>query len=152
MKEIDIYAIQHLTKSDFVLTMLFSHNSMRNPAYSLMVQTSTPFHILQVSIMNWKALFYQGFDYLTSTILQFFFNIYIYFYVLKYGHSCINYRYVCEIVDIYNFFYIHIYVLKYKHSRTNYEYVYEIVDIYQCLITIRKVSIIVYQIQWKFSD
>ena len=72
--------------------------------------------------------------------------------MLKYGHSRINYRYVCEIVDIYNFFYIHIYVLKYKHSRTNYEYVYEIVDIYQCLITIRKVSIIVYQIQWIFSD
>ena len=63
-----------------------------------------------------------------STILQFFF--YIYFYVLKYGHSRINYEYVCEIMDVYNFFYIHFYVLEYLHSHINYGYICKIVDIY----------------------
>ena len=116
--------------------MLFSQKSMRNPAYSLIVQTSTPFHILQVSIMNSKFLFYYGFDYLTSNILQFFLH---HFYVLKYGHSCINYVYICEIVDIINFFYIYFYVLKYEHSHINYGYACEIVGIYIYIyISVRK--------------
>ena len=50
-----------------------------------------------------------------------------------------------KIMNIINFFYIHFYVLKYKHSHINYRYVCEIVDIYQCLSTIRKVSIILYR-------
>ena len=50
--------------------------------------------------------------------------------MLKYGHSRINYEYVCEIMDVYNFFYIHFYVLEYLHSHINYGYICEIVDIY----------------------
>ena len=73
--------------------------------------------------------------------------------MLKYGHFHVNYGYVCQIVDIYNFSYIHFYVLKYEHSHINYGYACEIVDIYPCASTIRQVSVIVYRpnsmaIQW----
>ena len=39
--------------------------------------------------------------------------------MLKYGHSCINYGYVCEIVDINNI-YIYISVLKYNNKSIYY--------------------------------
>ena len=58
-----------------------------------------------------------------------------------------------KIMNIINFFYIHFYVLKYKHSHINYRYVCKIVDINPCASTISQVSIIVYRpnsmaIQW----
>ena len=121
---------------------------MRNSAYSLIVQTSTPFHMREL-----EGSFLLGF---WLSYIHYFKNSFLYPLLCvkkKYGHFHINYGYVCQIVDIYNFSYIHFYVLKYEHSHINYGYACEIVDIYPCASTIRQVSVIVYRpnsmaIQW----